>query len=637
MPGFFQRAWRRLIHWHTSRRAVKVLALLVPTLAFGPAMVDAQPVKPISYTLRFVDPQTHYVEVKALVPTMGQPEIEVMMAVWTPGSYLIREFARNLETLEARTTSGMPLALEKSQKNRWRVTTDGAATVAISYRVYAREMSVRTNWVESDFAFINGASTFLTLADSTKRQHTVSLELPPQWERSETALSPTSDGSPNSYWAADFDELVDSPIVAGRPSVHEFTVADTPHRLVNIGGDDLWDGARAAMDVESIVREHHRLWGFLPYDRYVFLNLITESGGGLEHKNSAVLMSSRWQMRERERYVDWLTLVSHELFHAWNVKRLRPVELGPFDYEREVHTRSLWVAEGLTVYYGALVLHRAGLTTRDEYLAELSDEIRRLQTTPGRLTQTVEDASYDAWIKFYRQNENSSNATVSYYTKGAVIGLLADAKIRRLTGGTKSLDDVMRLAYERFSGARGFTAAEFRETVVDIVERDSDLHEWFTQVLETAEELDYTEALDWFGLRFSEPEAPDATDRDATVPAWLGLGIRTDADRLVVSEVRRGTPGYDAGFNVGDEIVGIDRYRVEATEWARRLRSYRTGEHASVLVARRQRLVELNVTFGTEPQDSWEIAPRSVQTAAQQYRLDAWLGVVPTRSADELR
>ena len=490
-------------------------------------------------------------------------------------------------------------------------------------------MSVRTSWVDRDFALINGASTFLTLAGSTERPHTVTLELPPQWDRSETALALAPDSPANSYQAADFDELIDSPIVAGSPAVYEFTVADTPHRLVNIGDSSLWDGGRAARDVERIVREHLELWGFLPYDSYVFLNLITESGGGIEHKDSAVLMTSRWQMRDRERYLDWLTLVSHELFHAWNVKRLRPIELGPFDYEREVHTRSLWVAEGLTVYYGALLLHRAGLTTRDEYLAELSGEIRRLQTTPGRLAQTVEQASYDAWIKFYRQNENSVNTTVSYYTKGGVIGFLADAKIRRLTGGARSLDDVMRLAYRRYSGERGFTPEEFRTTAEDALGRDTDLGPWFEQVLETVEELDYSEALDWFGIQFSEPDLPDDDDvEDDAAPAWLGLGLRSDTDRLIVSEVRRHTPGYDAGFNVGDEIFAIDDYRVRPNEWDRRLRVYRAGETAAVLIARRGRVTSLDVTFGAESENSWEITARGVQTAAQRYRLDGWLGPV---------
>ena len=595
----------------------------------SPAVAGTQAIEPITYTLRFPEPHSHYLEVEAVIPTAGRTEVELMMAVWTPGSYLIREFARNLEDITAHTPSGSPLALNSTRKNRWRVATGGADSIVLTYRAYSREMSVRANWVDSDFALVNGASTFVTIAELIPRPHDVTVELASGWNRSVTALPPAPGGRTNSYRAADFDTLLDSPIVAGKPAVYEFTVAGTTHYLVNVGDDDLWDGARAAEDVERLVREQHKLWGSIPYDRYVFLNLITESGGGIEHKDSAVLMTSRGQMRDREQYLEWLTLVSHELFHAWNVKRLRPVELGPFDYENEVHTRSLWVAEGLTVYYGALMVHRAGLSSRDEYFAELSDAIRRLQTTPGRLVQTVEQSSYDAWIKFYRPNENSRNTTVSYYTKGAVIGFLLDAKLRRMTGGARSLDDVIRLAYDRYSGSRGFTPSEFRATVEDALAMDADLDPWFDRVLETVEELEYSEALDWFGIDLALSDSSDAANDDDTAPAWVGLATRADGERLLVTEVRRETPGFDAGFNVGDEILAVNDYRVRANGWADRLDLYRAGEEVSVLVARRERLLRLGVTFGARPETRWELGPRSVRTAAQNYRVDAWLGRRP--------
>ena len=495
-------------------------------------------------------------------------------------------------------------------------------------------MSVRTNWVDDRFALVNGAPTFLTIADDTaeSRPHDVLVQLPPDWAQSVTSLRAAPDGRLNSYRADDFDELVDSPIVAGNPAVYEFEVAGVPHSLVNIEEGGLWEGQAAADDVQRIVREQHELWGFFPYERYLFLNLIIEAGGGIEHKASTVLMTSRWQMRDHTKYLDWLTLVSHELFHAWNVKRLRPVELGPFDYESEVHTRSLWVAEGLTVYYGALLVHRAGLSTRDEYLSSLSSQIRDLQTTPGRLVQSVEQASYDAWTKHYRRNENSSNTTVSYYTKGAVIGFLLDARIRRTTGGARTLDDVLRLAYERYSGQRGFTPADFRKTVEDGAATEVDFDRWLVEVLETSTELDYTEALDWFGLALVQPEsaAPDeSSDNDAApVPGWLGLGASARGDNIVVTSVARDTPGYAAGFNVNDEILAIDAYRVRAGDWKSRLGLYRPGQEASVLVSRRGELRRLPVTFGTPPEHSWHLEPRTVQTPAQTYRVDAWLGAV---------
>ena len=584
----------------------------------------AQSPEPISHTLRFPAPHSHYVEVETVVPTGGAPAIEVMMAVWTPGSYLVREFARNVELLTARSPSGSALAVESSRKNRWRIASEEAATVVISYRLYCREMSVRTNWVDDEFALINGASTFLTLAGDVTRPHNVRLELPPAWSRSMTALPATPDGEPHSYRAPDFDTLLDSPIVAGNPTVHEFTVANSTHLLVNVGESAPWNGERATADVKRLVEAQHQLWGFLPYDRYLFLNLITEATGGIEHKNSMVVMTSRWQMRDRDRYLSWLTTVSHELFHAWNIKRLRPIELGPFDYENEVHTRSLWVAEGLTVYYAALAVHRVGLSSREEYLAALSSQIRQLQTAPGRLVQTVEQASYDAWIKYYRRNENSSNSTISYYTKGGVIGFLLDAKIRRVTDGANSLDDVMRLADKRFSGERGFTPAEFRATAEEVA--GTDLDPWFETALETVDELDYTEALDWFGLALSYPEASNDGDGDTPSPAWLGLATRVVDGRLIVAEVRRATPAYAAGFSVGDEILAVDDYRVHANGWAQRLRLYRIGESATVLVARRDRLTQLNVTFGVTPATAWDLSVVPNPSEEERHQLDQWLG-----------
>ena len=568
-------------------------------------------------------------EVEAIIPSADQATIELMMPVWTPGSYFVREFARNLENITARTPSGSELIIESTRKNRWVVKTDGSEPIILSYRVYSHEMSVRTNWVDSDFALVNGAPTFITSADLQQRPHDVTVELPPEWSRSVTALPPTPSGQPHSYRAANFDTLIDSPIVVGNPDIYEFTVDKTPHYLVNVGDDGIWDGTRSAHDVELIVRQQHELWGSIPYDRYVILNLITESGGGLEHKDSTVVMTSRWQMRDRQDYVDWLTLVSHEIFHAWNVKRLRPVELGPFNYEQEVHTRSLWAVEGLAVYYGALLVHRAGLSSRDEYFTSLSNEIRRLQTTPGRLVQTLAQASYDAWIKFYRPNENSRNTTVNYYTKGAVVSFLLDAKIRRMTGGTRTLDDVMRLAYRRYSGTHGYTPEQLRATTEDALGIDVNLNPWFDQVLDSVDELDYFEALDWFGLTLTMSDSVDTPTDEERIPGWIGLTPRMSDDDLIVTQVTRGTPGFEAGFNVGDEILAIDGYRVRANSWNSRLQQYGAGDEASVLVARRERLLPLRVVFGKKPDTLWKLEPRTVQTNSQSYRVDSWLGERP--------
>ena len=538
-------------------------------MAIWVAGVGAQTLAPLEYTVRFPSPSSHYAEIEVVVPTDGQSTVELMMAVWTPGSYLVREYAQHVESVTAVTSDGRTLAIEKSRKNRWRVESPGLDQFTVNYRVYCRDMSVRTNWVESDFAMLNGAPTFLTVADSQPRPHDIRLELAPGWTESVTGLPPGEGGLNHTYRAADFDTLVDSPIVLGNPATYAFAVEGIQHKLVNIGEGGIWDGSMSATHIENIVREGYETWGFFPYERFLFINMLTEAGGGLEHKNSTLLMGSRWTTRDRRRYLRWLETASHELFHAWNVKQLRPIALGPFDYEQEVLTPSLWMVEGLTSYYGTLMVHRAGISTREEFFDSLSENIEELQTTPGRLSQSAAESSFDAWIKYYRRNENSLNSSISYYTKGAVIGFLLDARIRQATQGRRSLDDAMRNAYEQYSDDQGFRPEEFEAIAAEVA--GIELLNWFDRAVRSTDELDYEEALGWYGLAFKADERED-------VPAWVGLNTRIDrTGRLIVTRVPRETPGYDAGFNVDDEIVGIDEYRVNPEDWSQRLGLYKPG------------------------------------------------------------
>ena len=564
---------------------------------------------PLRYTLSFAAPHTHYVHVRAEVPAAGRDSVELSMAVWTPGSYLVREFSRHVESVTAESPGGIALRVEKTAKNRWRVATGGALMVIVSYRVYGREMSVRTNWIESDFAFVNGAPTFLTLAGEPRRPHEVSIVPASGWTRSITALEPAvrpkpDTTAPHTYCAPDYDTLVDSPILIGNPELYEFSVDGVPHVLANAGDTTFFDSSRVVKDLEAIVRAHKEFWGSFPYQRYVFINLLTEAGGGLEHARSSVLMASRWSTRTRKAHLHWLELASHELFHAWNVKRLRPIELGPFDYEREVFTPSLWVVEGITDYYGDVLVLRAGRSSAQEFLDSLSDKIEELQTTPGRAVRSVTQASMDAWIKLYRPDENTPNTAISYYTKGAVVAFLLDAKIRRATGGKRSLDEVMREAYARYSATHGFTPDEFRALTEHVA--GIDLGAFWRTAIEGTDELDYSEALEVFGLQFR----PANGSPNGKPKAWIGATTKIDAGRLIVAQVKRDTPAFGAGLNVDDEIVAIDQVRVRTDRLDERLEQYTPGDRISLLVARRDRLLSLNVVLGAEPSRTWRLEPR---------------------------
>ncbi|MBI1765877.1 MAG: M61 family metallopeptidase [Acidobacteria bacterium] len=492
----------------------------------------ARAAKPIVYTIKFPAPEIHIAEVEAVFPTSKHATIELMMPVWSPGFYRVEEYASRVQNFSARTADGQSLTVEQPQKNRWRITTNGAMRVIVRYKLLCTGRSVTTNWVGEDLLVLNGAAAFITLADKQRRPHEIRLELASQWKRAASGLDAAPDGNPNHLLAADYDTLVDAPIVAGDLSVREFTVAGSKHQLVDAGDYKKWDGQRGAQDLEKIVRATSAYWGGLPFKRYVFLNVFRQGGGGLEHSNSTLLTSSPNMTTPTLR---WLSFVSHEYFHAFNVKRLRPVELGPFDYERPPSTSSLWIAEGLTTYGADLVIARAGLCNTQDFLSLLSSNITSLQNSPGRLKQTLAQASLDVWNSGTSGVGRDTQNLVSYYVKGPVVGFLLDATIQRATNGRKSLDDVMRLALKRYGGARGFTPEQFRKTAEDVA--GVDLKETFRKWLASTEELDYTEALDWFGLRFAEAEQP--------AKAWQ-LAVRADASPQQKSRLQKwlGQPAH---------------------------------------------------------------------------------------------
>jgi predicted metalloprotease with PDZ domain len=468
----------------------------------GEARADAAPAsrEPIAYTLRVPAPDTQLLEVEAVIPSTGQDSIELRMALWSPGFYRVEDYAAKVQDLTARAPDGAALGVEKTAGNRWRLATQGARQLIVSYRLLCDQRSVTTNWVSRELLVLNGAAAFVTLVEGGTRPHEVKLELPACWKRALSALEPAAGGGPSHWIAPDYDTLVDSPILAGELDVQEFDVAGSRHLLVDAGERAVWDARRAAADLARMVESVHRFWGFLPFERYLFLNVFRQGGGGLEHRNSTLLTANAARVATPEGYQRWLSFVTHEYFHAFNAERLRPVELGPFDYEEEPRTTSLWIAEGLTTYYAQLLLARAGLRSEPELLSAISAQIEALQQQPGRLLQTLEQSSYEVWSNSL-SGINPSEKTVSYYVKGEVAGFLLDARIRSATGGSKSLDDVMRLAYRRYAGERGFTPEEFRATAEEVA--GVGLADWFRKAVASTEELDYAEALDWFGLRFT--------------------------------------------------------------------------------------------------------------------------------------
>jgi predicted metalloprotease with PDZ domain len=596
----------------------------------------------LRYRLSFPDPAAHLAAVEMEVPVPHPTEPVVLwLPVWTPGSYLVREYSRHVQDVEARDPGGKPLSWTKTAKNRWRVDPAGAPRITLTYRVYGRELSVRTNWFDPEFALVIGAATFLTPEGMDADPRRIEIDLVPGWAGAWTALDPAGDaprgtpatppvpgavetppGSPRrfAFTAPDLDTLIDSPVLCGSPVIRNFDVDGVPFTFANLGEGGLWDGERAARDLEAIVRAYVRLYGGLPMDRYLFLNLVVEARGGLEHRKSCVTMTSRYAFRRPKAYRDWLGLMSHEFFHVWNVKRSRPEALGPFDYERENYTRSLWVAEGITTYYTDLAPRRAGLITDAEYLEELSDLVGRVQSTPGRFHQSLEEAGFDAWIKHYRPDENSANSAMSYYQKGGVAAWLLDAEIRSLTEGRRSLDDLMRLLFREYSGERGFTGPQIQAAAEEVA--GTSLAAFFSRAVRGREELDYEPALREFGLRFRPAGAglsPDAP------PVWLGMDTRGVEGRLVVASVLDGAPAREAGLDAEDEILAVGGYRVTPSTFTERLQQFAPGERVEVLISRREAVRAIPVTLAANPGSPWRLEPDPAASADAVRARERWL------------
>lgn len=579
----------------------------------------------VAYRLSVPAPATHYAHIQAVFPARGRETITVMMPVWTPGSYLVREYARHIDRLSAEDPAGRPLPMEKVRKNRWRVQLKGADRAILRYRVYANEPSVRTNSIDEDFFVLAGAATFLADTEALAAPHELTLDIGKVY--ADVAADMPVDGA-GVRRARNYDHLVDAPIVAGDLRRLPFKVEGVPHELIHLGAAEHWPDKRTQTDVARLTEEIVSFWGEIPYERYLFFNVINETRGGLEHKGSTLMMSKRFQTRTEAGYRSWLGLVSHEFFHTWNGKRLRPHALGPFDYENEVYTESLWFVEGLTSYYDDLLMHRAGLMNQKQYFKALSKQIGRLEGTPGRLEQPLSRASYDAWIEYYRHDESSKNTTVSYYTKGSVVGFVLDMEIRKATGGTKSLDDVMKAAYRGYSMERGYSRTELLDVFEQVAGKK--IRQRVEVLTTTTEPIDYKRALHWAGLRFKSPAAPDkeatAIERAETLrkKTWLGVETEDRSGRLVIKRVVSGSPAEQGGLQFGDEIVALDGVRINA-DLPKRLKLYSAQDKVSVLIARRKSMQTRTVVLGTAPKSQFELQiDPDASALADKHRRD-WL------------
>jgi predicted metalloprotease with PDZ domain len=582
----------------------------------------------IVHRVSIADAHAHLLAVETTVQRMGGRDplpatLTFFMPVWTPGSYLVREYARHVEGFGAR-VAGAATPHRKVRKNAWQVETAGAAAVTVSYRIYANDLTVRTNHVDSTHAYWNGAATFLTLDEAPSLGARVVVDVPREWQIA-TALP--SDGE-RAFTAKTFDELCDSPFECGKLIERSFTVLGKTHRIAAWDNPDSrtvdWD--RIATDTKTLVETEAKLVGgerpaeqALPYDRYLFVWHVSPRGrGGLEHRDSTTLLAKPSSFQTRSGYLDILSLIAHEFFHLWNVKRIRPEGLFPYRYEQENHTRMLWWFEGATSYYDWRSVRLAKLCTASEYLNHLADEIARLQDTPGALVHPLEEASFDAWIKAYRPDENSLNSTVSYYLKGEIVCSLLDIELRHRTHGAKCLDDVVRHLHWNYGAKEtpvpeGELPAIFRE--VGGVSLDDCFDRW----IKSAEPIDVNEVFAKVGLTL------DRTTRRDAPPASLGVRVRHDGGRAVVDAIPRGGPASRAGIDAGDEIIAVNGRRLAEGRLDFPLFGLTPGMAVPVLVARDGWVRTIDVTLTHPVPTEAKLVPLPGASEAARALYEKWM------------
>lgn len=576
----------------------------------------------LHYHVEMSQPVTHLFEVTLQIQGWSPKatSLDLKLPVWTPGSYLVREYAKHVQDFVASgTNTNQALVWRKVSKNHWQVATQGQTAITVSYRVYANELTVRTNHLDGTHGYFNGAALFLYIPGYERQPLQITV-VPPDTQWQVTTTLPALPNAANTFQAQDFDTLVDHPVEVGAHDVYEFEVLGKPHQLAVYGRGNL-DLKRVISDITAIVQVEAQLFGGLPYDRYLFLLHLSSQGfGGLEHKSCCSLIYQRFGFRQKEKYDRFMQLVAHEFFHLWNVKRIRPKELEVFDYDGENYTPSLWFSEGTTSYYDLVLPLRAGIYDVRAYLAALSREISRFLTTPGRRVQPLSESSFDAWIKLYRPDANSPNAQISYYLKGEMVSLLLDLLIRERHGNQRSLDDVMRQMWHQFGQSEiGFTAEQLQQVIQAIA--DTDLSEFFADYLHTPVDLPFDTYLNPFGLRLQAEGNPEDG-----VP-FMGLTLKTERGQELIKFVESASPAQLAGLNAGDELLALDGIRVTAEQLNERLRDYTPGDTLQVTFFHQDELRTCELTL-TEPRPHrYHIVPVEQPSTTQQQNFLGWLGV----------
>ncbi|MDE5093193.1 MAG: M61 family metallopeptidase [Trichodesmium sp. St11_bin5] len=577
----------------------------------------------IQYKVSMPHPESHLFEVSLSVRVeelsssllQMSKKLDLKMPVWTPGSYLIREYPKHLQNFCVYSENERPLPWQKLSKNHWQIETLGVSKVIVKYKIFANELTVRTNHLDSTHAYFNGAALFFYIPECEKNKIRLEVISPlPNWQI--TTSLPKTPNTENTFEAEDFDTLVDSPFEIGNHQLYQFEVEVKKHQLA-IWGKGNAEPEKLIPDIQKIIAVEAEFFGGLPYEEYLFILHSSSKGfGGLEHKFSCTLNYPRFGFRNKEKRDRFMQLVAHEFFHLWNVKRIRPKALEEFDYDQENYTPSLWFSEGTTSYYDLLIPLRAGIYDVQTFLKELGKEITLLLTTIGRKVQPVSESSWDAWIKLYRRDNNSNNCQISYYLKGAMISLLLDLLIREKYENQRSLDDVMYQMWEKFGKSEiGFTPEQLKAVIEEVAELD--LGNFFKRYIDGLDELPFDEYFGHFGLQLKK--------EDNEWPDW-GMNVVSENNKEIIKFVENNGPAQLAGINAGDQLLAINGFRVNADKLGYRLKDYQPGDILEVTVFHQDELITHQITLAHPSPSRYQLVPVKNPTATQEKNFVGWLG-----------
>jgi len=523
----------------------------------------------INYSVSFSKVKSHYVTVDIEFDATNKAYVDFKVPVWTPGSYKVREFSNAFENISANN-----LEIKRLNKNTWRIFTDGQSQVSLSYDVYCFTVSVRQSYADEYYAFLHGVSVFGYLEGYENEQILLTIYPNDNWANVEVSL-PKIKSSKHSYRCSNYDLLGDSPIAIGNFDTIDYTSGDVTHKIVMIGEGN-YDLNKVMEDFKKISDTQIEMMGSHPSSQYVhFIYNVSQGGGGLEHANSQTSMMPRWNYSNPNKYRSFLGLIAHEYFHLWNIKRIRPKELGPFDYDKEVYSEMLWIAEGITSYYDDITLLRMGAYSKEEYLKIITSQMSRLENSPGKTVMSLAHSSLLAWVKAYLPNEESSNKTISYYNKGMIVAVLLDLEIRSTSN--YSLDDVMRKLYANFylKKNRGFTYDEFVDVCSSIAGRDMSI--FLNEIVYSLNPINYDIFMK-FGLDLT-------IDKSYSTKPWSGISTELNGNRIIVTNIISNSPGVESGLSVNDEIIALDDWRLKV-KFEDYLSYYSIGERIKLVYSR---------------------------------------------------